>query len=247
MESGSRPGALPGAPRGTPLDSITKNFGLLKTCEIGTDPIPIPEPPGPAPTEQTRSPVVAWYSRLLAWLNSAGPAISGPRRRWALGLMAMVAVAMVSLLHVHRLGWIGIFEIAGTVIALYGGYYTSKRYRDLSHELENLRGKLALQARHNYERTLAGLCAKLEDAKTPRYNKKRYVQFMASDLVWDRRLVEYMRNFLASGKLSGEVKSDLEILINTKIPEVEMHENPALTEEQIRRLLGGERWHDAHG
>lgn len=219
----------------------------MKTCEIGTDPIPIPEPPGPAPTEQTRSPVVAWYSRLLAWLNSAGPAISGPRRRWALGLMAMVAVAMVSLLHVHRLGWIGIFEIAGTVIALYGGYYTSKRYRDLSHELENLRGKLALQARHNYERTLAGLCAKLGDAKTPRYNKKRYVQFMASDLVWDRRLVEYMRNFLASGKLSGEVKSDLEILINTKIPEVEMHENPALTEEQIRRLLGGERWHDAHG
>src|SRR5579864_59939 len=33
MESGSGPGALPGAPRGTPLDSAPENFGVLKAVK----------------------------------------------------------------------------------------------------------------------------------------------------------------------------------------------------------------------
>ena len=32
--SGSGPGALPGAPRGTPLDSASENFGVLKAVEM---------------------------------------------------------------------------------------------------------------------------------------------------------------------------------------------------------------------
>ena len=190
------------------------------------------------PTGLTRSPTVAFYSGLLALFQAARKAMANSRHRKWIIAGVVLAVILISLLWIHRMAWTGCFLLVVTGAAIYFERRFYRYYRECIRTLANVRGQLAGLMRQDFESTLTLLLSEILDEHNPLFIRKKYLQFIASDVPWDRSLIGRFREALETDDVPIDVRSYIEILIATKTSEVEMRESPNLDREEMNDLFG---------